>query len=165
MLEKKSPPFRTGIGYDAHAFDPTRKLVLGGVRIPHAAGLAGHSDADCLTHALADALLGALALPDIGHHFPPGDPACEGINSQEILRFAALQAETAGYAIGNVDGMILAEEPKLQSFLPAMRERIAQTLAIETGQVGLQVTTNEKMGFIGRAEGIAALTNVLLYRP
>lgn len=157
-------PFRTGIAYDVHRFDPGRPLVLGGVTIPEGPGLAGHSDADCLTHAAADAILGALALPDIGHRFPPGDPACKDIDSQKILSFAVSEASARGYAVGNIDLMVLAEKPKLAPHLPAVRARLARTLGVETGQVGVQATTNEGMGFIGRGEGIAAMATVLLLR-
>jgi len=157
-------PFRTGIAYDVHRFDESRPLVLGGVTIPDAPGLAGHSDADCLTHAAADAILGALALPDIGHQFPPGDPACKDIDSQKILAFADKEARTQGYALGNLDLMILAEKPKIAPWIPAMRERMAKTLGVDVDQVGIQATTNETMGFVGRREGIAAMATVLLMR-
>jgi len=158
-------PFRTGIAYDVHRFDTAgRPLVLGGTTIPDSPGLSGHSDADCLTHAAADAILGALALPDIGHRFPPGDPSCKNIDSQKILAFASGEAHAKGYAVGNLDIMIIAEKPKLAPWIPLMRERLAETLEVEADQVGIQATTNEKMGFVGRGEGIAAMATVLLLR-
>ncbi|MBC2600608.1 2-C-methyl-D-erythritol 2,4-cyclodiphosphate synthase [Puniceicoccus vermicola] len=158
------PPFRTGLAYDVHRFAPERPLVLGGVTIPDAPGLDGHSDADCLTHAASDAILGALALPDIGFHFPPGDPSCLNIDSQKILAFAAEKAAELGYKIGNLDVMIIAEKPKISPWTGKMRERLAATLGIGTDQVGIKATTNEGLGSIGRGEGISAMATVLLYR-
>jgi len=160
----KPPPFRTGIAYDVHRFAPDRPLILGGIKIPDAPGLDGHSDADCLTHAASDAILGALALPDIGHHFPPGDPECLNIDSQKILAFAAEQAREKGYTVGNLDLMIIAEKPKIGAWTPKMQEKLADTLQIGSDQIGIKATTNERLGSIGRGEGIAALATVLLYR-
>tara|TARA_R100000027_G_scaffold54802_3_gene43896 strand:+ start:7892 stop:8380 length:489 start_codon:yes stop_codon:yes gene_type:complete len=157
-------PFRTGIAYDVHRFNPDRPLVLGGVTIPDAPGLEGHSDADCLTHAISDAILGALAQPDIGFHFPPGDPSCLNIDSQKILKFAADLASENEYKIGNVDVMIIAEKPKISPWTEAMRIRIAETLSVNPDQIGIKATTNEKLGSIGRGEGISAMASVLLYR-
>ena len=159
-----TPPFRTGIAYDVHRFAPDRPLVLGGVTIPDAPGLDGHSDADCLTHAASDAILGALALPDIGFHFPPGDPACLNIDSQKILAFASEKAGEAGFLIGNLDVMVIAERPKINAWTGAMRECLAKTLKITGEQVGIKATTNEGLGAIGRGEGIACMATVLLYR-
>ncbi|MGE9290278.1 MAG: 2-C-methyl-D-erythritol 2,4-cyclodiphosphate synthase [Puniceicoccales bacterium] len=158
------PPFRTGLAYDVHRFAPERPLVLGGVTIPDAPGLDGHSDADCLTHAASDAILGALGLPDIGFHFPPGDPSCLNIDSQKILAFAAGKASEKGYQIGNLDVMLIAEKPKISRWTGAMRERLATTLGIDPDQIGIKATTNEGLGSIGRGEGIAAMATVLLYR-
>jgi len=155
-------PFRTGIAYDVHRFDSNRPLVLGGVTIPDGPGLAGHSDADCLTHAAADAILGALALPDIGHHFPPGDPSCANIDSQRILAYALEQADGLGYGVANLDVMIIAETPKLAPWIDPMRTRLAQTLSLTPDRIGIKATTNEGLGSIGRGEGIAALASVLL---
>lgn len=160
----RSPPFRSGIAYDVHRFDDSRPLILGGVTIPDAPGLAGHSDADCLSHAAADAILGALAQPDIGHRFPPGDPSCKDINSQKILAFAAAEATAKGYGIGNMDIMIVAEKPKVSPWIPAMKECLAKTLGLSTEQIGIKATTNEAMGFVGRGEGIAAMATVLLFQ-
>lgn len=164
MNELNPPPFRTGIGYDIHSFDSTRPLVLGGITIPHEEGLAGHSDADCLTHALADSLLGALGLPDIGHYFPPGDESCLNINSQIILAFAKDKISESGYRIANVDIMLIAEKPKVLPYLDSMKECLAKTLEIAKEQIGLKATTNEKLGAIGRKEGIACLASALVYR-
>lgn len=157
-------PFRVGLGYDIHPFADGRKLVLGGVEIPFSRGLQGHSDADVLTHALADAILGAAGLPDIGHFFPNSDPAIAGIDSQEILRRAVAEARQLGWGVGNVDIALIAEEPKIAPHLDAMRSRLAASLEIPPGAIGLKATTNEKIGSLGRAEGIAAHAVCLLYQ-
>ncbi|MGE9295649.1 MAG: 2-C-methyl-D-erythritol 2,4-cyclodiphosphate synthase [Puniceicoccales bacterium] len=151
-----SLPFRIGLGYDIHRFRLDRRLVLGGVEIPHDKGLDGHSDADCLTHALADAVLGALGLPDIGHFFPNDDPSCKDMDSQDILRRAVDEAHNRGYAVGNVDIAVIAEEPKIAPHLTKMKETLAASLRIEPTEVGLKATTNEKIGDLGRCAGIAA---------
>lgn len=148
---------RTGIGYDVHRLVEGRPLILGGIEIPYERGLEGHSDADVLSHAIADALLGSLAKPDIGHYFPPGDPACAGICSLEILKKAAEVCREEGYQIANVDSTLVLEEPKVLPHAPSMRAKIAATLGIEESAVGVKATTNERMGFPGRGEGIAAL--------
>lgn len=148
---------RTGIGYDIHAFADDRRLVLGGVEIPAERGLAGHSDADVVLHALADALLGAAALGDIGHRFPPGDPSIAGIDSRIILRASAAQVREAGFVLSNVDVTVIAERPKVAPHIAAMRAVIAHDLELSIGCVGIKATTNEKLGAIGRSEGIAAL--------
>ena len=153
---------RTGIGYDIHAFAPGRTLVLGGVRIPHEAGLAGHSDADVLTHAIIDALLGAAALGDIGTHFPPDDPQYRDANSLDLLRRAVEFVATAGYRVVNVDATVIAEAPKLAPHVDAMRAALAGALGIETGAVSMKATTSDGLGAIGRGEGIAALAIALL---
>lgn len=146
-----------GIGYDIHRFAEGRPLVLGGVEIEHTHGLDGHSDADVLSHAIADAVLGALGLPDIGHHFPPGDPACAGICSLEILaKCAALAAET-GATLVNIDSTLIAEAPKILPHREAMRHNIANALGIPPERIGIKATTNEMLGAIGRREGIAAI--------
>jgi 2-C-methyl-D-erythritol 2,4-cyclodiphosphate synthase len=148
---------RTGIGYDIHPFADGRRLVLGGVEIASDRGLAGHSDADVLLHALADALLGAAALGDIGHRFPPSDASIAGIDSRVILRASATQVREAGYDISNVDVTVIAELPRIAPHIEAMRAAIAQDLGISPSHVGIKATTNERLGAIGRAEGIAAL--------
>ena len=154
--------FRTGIGYDVHALAEGRPCILGGVTIPHPVGPDGHSDADVLCHAIADALLGAAGLPDIGFYFPPSDESIRGISSLEILRrVAGLLAEN-GHQILNVDSTLIAEAPKILPHLTAMRANVASALGLETTRVGIKATTNEKMGFLGRQEGIAALATATL---
>ena len=148
---------RTGIGYDVHCFEEGRPLILGGVEIPHSRGLLGHSDADVLCHAIADAVLGALGLPDIGYYFPPSDMSIEGISSLRILEKCAALAREQGYEIQNVDSTLIAEAPRVMKHASAMKENIAAALGITPGQVGVKATTNERMGFIGREEGIAAM--------
>ena len=147
----------TGIGYDVHQFAENRPLVLGGVTIPHTHGLAGHSDADVLCHAIADALLGAMGHPDIGHYFPPGDPACKDISSLKILAKCRELAVEANLLIVNVDSTLIAEAPKVLPPRDAMRHNIGGALGIPAARVGIKATTNETMGFVGRREGIAAL--------
>lgn len=148
---------RVGIGYDVHPFAEGRRLVLGGVDIPHERGLQGHSDADVLSHAIADAVLGALGLPDIGHYFPPSDASIEGISSLKILeRCAELSAER-GMRIVNVDASLVAEAPKVNPHAEAMKMNIGRALGIRADDVGVKATTNERLGFVGREEGIAAM--------
>lgn len=146
-----------GIGYDVHRFAEGRPLVLGGVTIPHSHGLDGHSDADVLCHAVADAVLGALGQPDIGSFFPPGDPACKDISSLKILEKCRELAAEAGVEIVNVDATLIAEAPKVLPHRIPMRENIGRALGIAPERVGIKATTNELMGFIGRGEGIAAM--------
>ncbi len=149
--------FRSGIGYDAHRFGEGRKLVLGGVEIPHSRGLEGHSDADVLTHAIADALLGAIGERDIGHHFPNTDESIRGISSLEILRRVGEILAEKNCRVTNVDATLIAEAPKIGPHLEAMRTKLAAALGIEATQVGLKATTNEGMGALGRSEGMAAM--------
>jgi len=149
--------YRSGIGYDVHSFAEGRRLVLGGVEIPHPLGLEGHSDADVLCHAIADAVLGALGEPDIGYWFPPGDPAIAGMSSLLILEKAAELAQGKGAVIENIDATLVAEAPKVMPHAASMKEKIAAALRIAPEAVGIKATTNEKMGFVGRGEGIAAL--------
>jgi 2-C-methyl-D-erythritol 2,4-cyclodiphosphate synthase len=148
---------RVGIGYDVHPFEEGRRLVLGGVEIPHRVGLKGHSDADVLCHAVADAVLGALGLPDIGHYFPPGLASIEGISSLKILEKCAELAAEKGWQIENVDSTLIAEAPKVLKHAPRMKERMGAALGISPDCVGVKATTNERMGFVGREEGIAAM--------
>jgi 2-C-methyl-D-erythritol 2,4-cyclodiphosphate synthase len=157
-------PIRVGLGYDIHRLVLGRKLVLGGVEIPSEVGLDGHSDADALTHALADAILGALGLPDIGHFFPNTDPHCFGMDSQDILCRAVAEAKQRGYRIGNVDIAVLAERPKLAPHIPAMKVVLAQSLGVTVEDVGLKATTNEGCDSIGAGQAIAAHAVVLLVR-
>ncbi|MFN8660962.1 MAG: 2-C-methyl-D-erythritol 4-phosphate cytidylyltransferase [Thermomicrobiales bacterium] len=156
-------PFRTGIGYDIHRFAPGRRLVLGGVEIPHDIGLDGHSDADVLLHAIADAILGAAALGDIGQHFPPGDARFRDADSQDLLRESVRLARDAGWIPSNIDATLLAEVPRIGPHVPLMRERIAACLDLSPDAVGVKATTNETLGAIGRREGIAALAVATLY--
>jgi 2-C-methyl-D-erythritol 2,4-cyclodiphosphate synthase len=147
---------RIGHGYDAHRLAEGRDLVLGGVKIPHDKGLAGHSDADALAHAAIDALLGAAALGDIGQHFPPDDPGYKGADSMALLGRARALLESEGWAIENIDGTVIAQAPRLSPYIPAMRHRIADACGVEVGRVGVKATTEEGMGFTGRGEGVAA---------
>ncbi len=147
----------TGLGYDIHRFIEGRPLVLGGVEIPHDRGLDGHSDADVLSHAIADAVLGAIGEQDIGHHFPNTDPNIRGISSLEILEKAANLARARGARINSIDATVIAEAPKIGPHVFAMRERIAGALGIPAARVAVKATTNEGLGSIGRGEGIAAM--------
>lgn len=146
-----------GIGYDVHRFAAGRVLVLGGVEIPHDRGLEGHSDADVLAHAIADAVLGAIGERDIGHHFPNDDEAIRGISSIEILRKAAQLVAAKGGRVVNIDATVIAEAPKISPHVEEMRAKIADALQIPLARAGVKATTNERMGFLGRGEGIAAM--------
>jgi 2-C-methyl-D-erythritol 2,4-cyclodiphosphate synthase len=148
---------RTGLGIDTHAFAPGRPLILGGVDIPHELGLAGHSDADVLTHAVIDALLGAAALGDIGQHFPDTDPRFEDADSLELLRAVVVHLGEHGFAIGNVDATVVLERPRLAPYRDAIRDTLAGALGLPAGAVNVKATTGERMGFVGRGEGAAAL--------
>ena len=158
------PPFRTGHGFDLHIFADNRDLILGGVKIPFHRGLLGHSDADCVIHALADSLLGAVALPDIGNLFPDSEPANKDIDSTIILERAVNEIKSFGYCCSNVDITIIAQKPKLSEYLPKMRMVLAKILEVEENCVGLKATTHEKIGSLGREEGIAAHAVCLLSR-
>jgi len=147
----------TGLGYDIHRFAEGRALVLGGVEIPHDRGLEGHSDADVLSHAIADAVLGAIGEQDIGHHFPNTDPGIRGISSLEILEKAAQLARSRGARLNSIDATIIAEAPKIAPHVFPMRERIAAALGMPSARVAVKATTNEGLGSIGRGEGIAAM--------
>lgn len=153
---------RIGSGYDVHCFAPDRPLILGGVEIPFDRGLLAHSDGDVLIHALCDALLGAAALGDIGRHFPDRDPAFAGIDSRILLRRVVAMLADRDLSVVNADITVIAERPKLASYVEAMVENLAQDLGIETGQVNIKATTTEGLGFTGRSEGIAAHAVVLL---
>jgi len=154
--------FRTGIGFDAHRFAEGRRLVLGGVGIDHPLGLAGHSDADVLCHAIADALLGAAGLEDIGHYFPDSDPRWQDADSTLLLAEAARLAGEAGCRVANVDAVVVAEEPKIAPHREAMRARLAEAIGVPVSSVSVRGTTTEGMGFTGRGEGIAAMAVTLL---
>ncbi|MDR1778658.1 MAG: 2-C-methyl-D-erythritol 2,4-cyclodiphosphate synthase [Clostridiales Family XIII bacterium] len=155
---------RAGTGFDVHRLTEGRPLILGGVEIPFDKGLLGHSDADVLTHALMDAMLGALALGDIGQHFPDTDPQYEGISSMKLLAEVKQMIEARGWRVGNADLTILAERPRMAGFVPAVQESLARALGITPGDVGVKATTTEGLGFTGREEGIGAQAVVLLKR-
>ena len=156
---------RIGNGFDVHAFAAGRPLVIGGVTIPFDRGLAGHSDADVLLHAIADAIIGALALGDIGVHFPDTDPRWKGADSRMLLRHVVGLARERGYAVGNVDATIVAQAPRLRPHVDAMRGNIAADLGCDPSAVSVKATTTERLGFTGREEGIAALATLLLVSP
>ena len=153
---------RVGQGFDVHAFAENRKLMLGGVEIPYHLGLAGHSDADVLIHAICDALLGAACLGDIGHHFPDTDPALEGVDSTILLAKVNEGIHELGYSIGNIDATVIAQKPKLATYIEPMRVRLADVLGVDVMVINIKATTTEKLGFTGRGEGIAAQAVVLL---
>ena len=147
---------RIGTGYDVHKLVEGRKLILGGVEIPYEKGLLGHSDADVLVHAIMDALLGAAALGDIGLHFPDNDPAYKGADSLVLTRRVAEVMRDHGYRLGNIDATVIAQAPRLASHIPTMRENIAKAFGVETDRVSVKATTEERLGFTGTGEGIAA---------
>ena len=153
---------RIGTGYDVHKLVENRKLILGGVEIPHTLGLLGHSDADVLLHAIMDALLGAAALGDIGKHFPDTDVQYQGISSLELLRRIKVLIQENGYVVGNIDATIIAQKPKLRPYIEEMEENVARTLEIAKVQVNIKATTEERLGFTGREEGISAQAVCLL---
>ena len=153
---------RIGFGYDSHRFVSGRPLVLGGVRIEHEQGLAGHSDADALLHAITDAILGALGAGDIGEHFPDTDPRWRGADSAKLLAHVVELAGSRGMCVGNCDATVITEQPKLLAYKAQMRQRIAGVLGIDVDAVSVKAKTNEKMGFIGRGEGLAAMAAVTL---
>ena len=154
---------RIGFGYDVHAFAPNRELWLGGIRVPSQQGLLGHSDADVLIHALCDALLGAAALRDIGYHFPPvKGNEFENIDSKILLKKVMDMLRAEGYELGNCDCTISAQAPKLNPHIPAMQECLAEVMGVDPGQISIKATTTEKLGFVGRQEGIAAQAVVLI---
>ena len=154
--------FKTGIGFDAHPLAEDRPLVIGGVNIPHSRGLLGHSDADVLVHAVMDAILGSLALGDIGEHFPDTEGEFKGADSLELLSHVQKMIEEKGYCCENLDSIIIAEKPKLKSYIGEMRENLASVLKINVDQLSIKATTTEHMGFTGREEGIVAQAIVLL---
>jgi 2-C-methyl-D-erythritol 2,4-cyclodiphosphate synthase len=155
----------SGIGYDVHRLVEGRALILGGVEIPHTHGLDGHSDADVLAHAIADAVLGAIGERDIGFHFPNSDQSIRGISSLEILRKVAKLVAEKGGRIVNVDATLIAEAPKISPHVAAMRANLAEALGLDPKRVGVKATTNERMGFLGRGEGIAALAVASVEAP
>ncbi|GBE94807.1 2-C-methyl-D-erythritol 2,4-cyclodiphosphate synthase [Nostoc cycadae] len=153
---------RIGNGYDIHRLVSDRALILGGIQIPHELGLLGHSDADVLTHAIMDAMLGALSLGDIGHYFPPTDPQWAGADSLILLTQVHQLIKEQGWQIGNIDSVVVAERPKLKPHIEKMRSKLATVLELQPNQIGIKATTNEKLGPVGREEGICAYAVVLL---
>lgn len=155
---------RVGLGYDVHKFAPNRSLWLGGIDIPHSLGLLGHSDADVLIHAICDALLGAANLRDIGYHFPDNGAEFKDIDSKILLRKTVALLRERGYEISNIDSTICAEQPKLNPHIPNMKSTLAAVMAIDVDDISIKATTTEKLGFVGRQEGIAAYATVLIYK-
>lgn len=160
MPDRRFP--RTGIGYDVHRFVDGRRLVLGGVEIPHERGLDGHSDADVVLHAIADAILGAAALGDIGTHFPPSEERWRGADSRDLLRTCGRYVRDAGWRVVNIDVTVIAEAPKINPHVAAMRTVLGDCLDLDEGAISLKATTNEGMGFVGRGEGIAAIAIAMI---
>lgn len=160
-----NPSIRIGQGFDAHAFSDGDHVMLAGVAVPHSHGVAAHSDGDVAIHALCDAILGALALGDIGRHFPPSDPQWRGADSRQFLRHCVQLAHDHGWAVGNVDLTIIGERPKIAPHSEAMRTVLAQDLGVAIDAVSVKATTTERMGFCGREEGIAAMAVALLHAP
>ena len=158
------PPFRIGLGYDIHRLVAGRRCVLAGVEIPSEVGPEGHSDADVVLHAVADAVLGAAGLPDIGQLFPNTDPSLAGMDSARIVERALREARALGWQVGNLDLTLLAERPKIARHVPAMRARLAQLLGVEVGQVGVKATTQEGLDAVGEGRGIACHAVVLLFK-
>jgi len=158
-MERK---MRVGIGYDVHPLTPGRKLVLGGIEVPFDKGLSGWSDADVLTHAIIDALLGAAALGDVGSHFPPGEPQYKNISSLALLQRVRNELEENGWQVNNVDATVIAEQPKLRDFIDRMREQLSQTLGIDISRVSVKASTSARLGFAGRGDGMAACAVALI---
>ncbi len=156
--------YKTGIGYDVHAFADNRKLIIGGIEIPHPKGLAGHSDADVLLHAITDALLGALALGDIGKHFPDTDEQFKDMDSAILLKKTYQLIKEKGYKIGNIDSVVALQEPKIAKYILRIREKISSILEAGIDQISIKATTTERLGFIGREEGISAFVSVLILK-
>ena len=157
-------PYRIGFGYDVHAFADNRNLILGGVEIPFEKGLKGHSDADALLHSICDAMLGALALGDIGKHFPDTDEKYKGIDSKILLTEVYKLVKEKGYSLGNLDSTIVLQKPKLAPFIEVMRESISQILNAELNQISVKATTSEQLGFVGHEEGIKVMSTILLVK-
>ena len=157
-------PFRIGQGYDLHVLVEGRPLIIGGVHVEHPLGLAGHSDADVLAHAITDALLGAAGLGDVGHHFPDTDPAFRGADSLVLLKEAMAAVRARGWQLGNIDATIIAQQPKMKPWLPGMITALSGAIGCDPAQINLKAKTNEKVGTVGRCESIAALASALLVR-
>ncbi len=159
-----SVPFKIGFGFDVHALAESEDMVIGGCILEHHKGTVGHSDADVLLHAICDAMLGALALGDIGYHFPDNDPKYKGIDSAILTEHVVKLIHSKGWKVGNIDSTVALQQPKLKPHIPAMRSRIAQLLQVDVDCVGVKATTTEKLGFEGREEGVSAYSSVLLYK-
>lgn len=157
------PPFKVGQGYDCHALVEGRPLIIGGISIPHKTGLLGHSDADVLLHAITDALFGAAGLGDIGRHFPDTDARFKGADSRALLREAAKRVKATGYGIANIDATIIAQAPKMAPHIAKMVANISEDIGIEADRINIKAKTNEKLGYLGREEGIAAEAVALIY--
>lgn len=156
--------FRTGIGFDVHAFSEGRKLIIGGIEIPFEKGLEGHSDADVLLHAICDAMLGALALGDIGIHFPNTDPKWKDADSSMLLKHVISLVDEKGYELGNLDCVLAMEKPKISPYLVQITKKLSSILQVDVDQISIKATTTEKLGFIGRTEGVASFATVLLVK-
>lgn len=156
--------FRTGIGFDVHAFSEGRKLIIGGIEIPFEKGLEGHSDADVLLHAICDAMLGALALGDIGIHFPNTDPKWKDADSSMLLKHVISLVDEKGYELGNLDCVLAMEKPKISPYLVQITKKLSSILRVDVDQISIKATTTEKLGFIGRTEGVASFATVLLVK-
>jgi 2-C-methyl-D-erythritol 2,4-cyclodiphosphate synthase len=155
-------PYRIGIGFDVHAFADNRKLIIGGVNIPFEKGLTGHSDADVLLHAICDAFLGSISAGDIGHHFPDTDPIYKNADSMDLLKRVYELVQAKGFVLGNVDAVITAQRPKLAEYIPLMQLNISKTFQTEIENVSIKATTTERLGFVGREEGISAFASVII---
>ncbi len=160
--EDNSMNLRVGIGYDVHRLAPGYELWLGGIKVEHSLGSVGHSDGDVLIHAICDALLGAAALRDIGYHFPDNDPTLKGIDSKILLKKTLEIISSAGYSIVNIDSTICLQKPKLMNLIPLMQEKLEEVLDLAKGSISVKATTTEKLGFVGREEGVSAYATVLL---
>ncbi|MCL5029819.1 MAG: 2-C-methyl-D-erythritol 2,4-cyclodiphosphate synthase [Bacteroidetes bacterium] len=158
------PNIRAGIGFDVHAFADNRKLIIGGIEIPFEKGLLGHSDADVLLHAVCDALLGALSLGDIGQHFPDTDKQFKNIDSTILLKKVYELVEQKGFELGNLDVVVTLQRPKISPYILKMKEKIAEILKSSIDQISIKATTTEKLGFVGREEGISAFASVLIFK-
>jgi 2-C-methyl-D-erythritol 2,4-cyclodiphosphate synthase len=156
--------YRIGIGFDVHAFADNRKLIIGGVDIPFEKGLAGHSDADVLLHAISDALLGSVSAGDIGQHFPDTDPKYKNANSLTLLKHVYELVQHKGFSLGNIDAVITAQRPKLATHIPLMRKNISDVLQTEIENISVKATTTEKLGFVGREEGLSAFASVIIIK-
>ncbi|MDY0199790.1 MAG: 2-C-methyl-D-erythritol 2,4-cyclodiphosphate synthase [Tenuifilaceae bacterium] len=156
--------FRIGVGYDVHRLEPGYDLWLGGLKVEHSKGSVGHSDGDVLIHAICDAMLGAAALRDIGYHFPDNDPLLKGVDSKLLLKKTLAIVSNAGYAIGNIDSTICLQQPKIKDLIPLMQQALEAILSLEAGTLSVKATTTERLGFVGREEGVSAYAVVLLYK-